>query len=233
METAAHSKPFRMPVQGVNRFHPDFRGFAGLIASGEASPGMAVQVFPSGQQSRIDRIVTFDRDLDRAVAGQAVMLTLADEIDVARGDVIAGTGYGPEVADRIAARVFWMGEQELLPGRHYLFKLGTQTATATVEPSMHVLDLDTLESAPTDRLANNGIGDCTIRLDRPIAFDRYAANRETGSFILIDRESYGTIGMGLVTGDGRATALRARLARAHQAMPARQEPVRSRTPANF
>jgi sulfate adenylyltransferase large subunit len=233
LETAAHGKPFRMPVQGVNRHASDFRGFAGLIASGEASPGMAVQILPSGQKSRIDRIVTFDRDLDQAVAGQAVILTLTDEIDVSRGDVIAGIAHGPEVADRIPTRVFWMGEQDLLPGRHYLFKLGTQSATATVEPSMHVLDLDTLESAPADRLANYEIGDCTIRLDRPIAFDRYAANRETGSFILIDRESYETIGMGLVVGEGRASAPKAHLVRAHTAAPVRRESPLSQTPVNF
>jgi len=191
-------RPFRMPVQLVNRPTPDFRGYSGLIASGEAWPGMPVRILPSGQTSRIDRIVTFDGDVGRASAGQSVALTLADEVDASRGDVIAEIGEPPAVASRLAARVVWMGKDALAPGRSYLIKLATSTAKATVEPALRVIDLETRASADADRLFINDIGHCVLALDRPLAVDRYADNRETGSFILIDPESCDTVGLGLV-----------------------------------
>ena len=197
----SRERPFRLPVQSAIRVHPDFRGYAGLIAGGEVRVGMPVQILPSGQQSHVRRIVTYDGDLNRAVAGQAVTLTLDDEIDISRGDVIAETtGHKPEVADRFRARVFWMGPDAFVSGRVYLLKMGTQTAAVYLDSNVKTLDLDTLDTAPSDLLALNGIGDCTLRLERPLVFDRYADNRETGSFILIDRETFDTVGMGLVVG---------------------------------
>jgi sulfate adenylyltransferase large subunit len=191
-------QPFRMPIQWVNRPNSDFRGYSGLIASGEVFVGMPVRISPSGQTTHIDRIVTFDGDLDRAVAGQSVTLTTADEIDASRGDVIADSAHPPAVADRLSCRIVWMDKNPLAPGRSYHFKLATAAATATVEADLRALDLNTQSAVATDSLQINDIGDCTLQLDRPVAFDRYADGKDTGSFILIDRESYDTVGMGFV-----------------------------------
>src|SRR5262249_25092814 len=141
------SAALSLPVQLVSRPSPDFRGYSGLIASGEAYPGMPVRILPSGQTSCIDRIVTFDGDVDRAATGQSVTLTLADEVDASRGDVIAEIREPPTVASRLAARVVWAGKDALAPGRSYLVKLATSTAQATVEPALHVIDLETRASA--------------------------------------------------------------------------------------
>jgi sulfate adenylyltransferase subunit 1 (EFTu-like GTPase family) len=159
---------------------------------------MPVRVMPSGQTSCIARIVGFPDDIDRAIAGQSVTVTLADELDVSRGDVIADMAQPPAVTDRLAARVVWMGNEPLAPGRSYLIKLGTCSATATVEGKLRALDLDTREPRAVDRLFMNDIGDCVLTLDRTVAVDRYADSKDTGSFILIDPESFDTIGMGLV-----------------------------------
>src|SRR5262245_31561474 len=211
-----HAAAFRMPVQLVNRPDPDFRGYSGTIASGDVYVGMPVQVWPSGQTSQIDRIVTYDGDLERAEAGRAVTVTLADEIDASRGDVIADAGQAPLVADTLQARVVWVGREPLAPGHSYLIKLGTCSAKATVEAPLRVLDLDTGSSSAVDRLFINDIGECTLRLDRAIAADIYAESKETGSFILIDPESYDTIGMGFIEGaptrQGLLTRLRRQLA---------------------
>ena len=190
--------PLRLPVQLVNRPTPDFRGYSGLIASGDIYAGMPVRVLPSGQTSAIARIVDFGDDIDRATAGRSVTVTLADDLDVSRGDVIADLAQPPAVTDRLAARIVWMGSDPLTAGRSYLIKLGTCTATATVEPKLSALDLDTRQSLPADRLFMNDIGDCVLALDRAVAVDRYADSKETGSFILIDSESFDTVGMGLV-----------------------------------
>jgi sulfate adenylyltransferase large subunit len=189
---------FRMPVQWVNRPDPAFRGYSGLVAGGEVHPNMRVQVLPSGQWARVERIVTADGDLDRAVAGQAITLTLTGEIDVSRGDVIAEIDGPAPVTARLCARLVWMDEEPLIPGKSYLLKLAAGTATATLEPSLRVFDLDTRELTPTDCLQINGIGTGILELNRPIAADRYADNKETGSFILIDSESYDTVGVGMV-----------------------------------
>src|SRR5271163_3308837 len=189
----SHGKAFRMPVQWVNRPDPDFRGYCGLIAGGEVHPDMPEQILPSGQWARVERIVTADGDLDRAVAGQAVTLTLTGEIDVSRGDMIAEIGAPAPVTDRLCARLVWMGEEPLTSGKPYLLKLAACTATASVEPGLRVFDLDTRESTLTDCVQINGIGTGILELDRYIAVDRYADNKETGSFIMIDPESYDTV----------------------------------------
>jgi sulfate adenylyltransferase subunit 1 (EFTu-like GTPase family) len=173
-------------------------GYCGLIAGGELHPEMPVQVLPSGQWAPIERIVTADGDLDRAIAGHAVTLTLAGEIDVSRGDVIAEIGARSPVADRLCARLVWLGEEPLTPGKPYLLKLSAGTATATLEPGLCVLDLDTRELTQANCLEINGIGTGILELDPQIAVDRYADNKETGSFILIDTESYDTVGLGMV-----------------------------------
>jgi sulfate adenylyltransferase large subunit len=203
----SHLRPFRMPVQLVNRPSPDFRGYSGSIAGGQVYAGMPVRILPSGQASSIDRIVTFNGDVERAAAGESVTITLADDVDASRGDVIAEIGEPPIVSDRLTARVFWMGSDALVPGRSYLVKLATSTAKCTVESTLYVLDIDTRAATAADRLFINDIGHCTLALDRPVALDRYDDNRETGSFILIDPETYDTVGMGLVE---QATAGEAR-----------------------
>ena len=195
---APRRKTFRMPIQLVNRPSPQFRGYSGHIAGGEVYPGMPVAILPSGQISSIDRIVTFDGDLERAEAGQSVTITLADDIDASRGDVIAELAAPPAATERLTARLVWMGKDALAPGRRYLLKAASATASATVEPAIKVFDLDTGESAAADRLFINDIGDCVLALDRPLALDTYADSKATGSFILIDPESFDTVGMGLV-----------------------------------
>jgi sulfate adenylyltransferase large subunit len=194
----SHRTAFRLPVQWVNRPDPGFRGYSGLISGGEVHPDMPVQILPSRQWARVERIVTANGDLDRAIAGQAVTLTLAGEIDASRGDVIAEIGASAPVADRFYARLVWMSEEPLIPGKPYLLKLAACTATATLEPDLSVIDLDTRQSTPADCLQINSIGTGTVELDRRIAVDRYADNKETGSFILIDPESYDTVGLGMV-----------------------------------
>ena len=206
-----HAAGFRLPVQLVNRPDADFRGYSGTIASGDVYVGMPVRVWPSGQTSQIDRIVTYDGDLERAQSGGSVTVTLADEIDASRGDVIADAGRPPQVSDRLQARVVWLGKEPLARGRGYLIKLGTTSAKAAAEAPLRVLDLDTGALTAAERLFINDIGECTLRLDRPIAADRYAESKETGSFILIDPESYDTVGMGFVEGAGTRGGLFARL----------------------
>jgi sulfate adenylyltransferase large subunit len=201
---------FRMPVQWVNRPTPDFRGYCGLIASGEICRGTPVQVLPSGQRTHIDRIVTADGDLAHAVAGQAVTLTFLDEIDASRGDVVAGVGRPAPVTNVLSARIVWIGMDAMVPGRGYLLKIAASTVNATIEPTLHVMDLDTRKSTPCDRLCTNQIGTAVVRLDRLVAVDRYVDVRGTGSFILIDSDSLDTVGIGIVEavhpGDDRALA---------------------------
>ena len=190
--------PFRMPVQWVNRPNLDFRGFAGLVASGAVSPGDAVRVLPSGKTSTIARIVTQDGDLDRAVAGQSVTLTLKDEIDCSRGDVIAIADRPPEVADQFETTLVWMAEEPLLPGRPYWLKLGTKLVSATVTEIKHKVNVNTLEEAAAKQLELNEIGVANLSLDQPIAFEAYADNPDLGGFILIDRISNATLGCGMI-----------------------------------
>jgi len=195
----AAQQAFRMAVQWVSRPTAEFRGYCGLIAGGEVRPGMEVCVLPSGQHTRIDRIVTATGELARARTGQSVTLTLADDVDVSRGDMIVDAAAPATVSDRLDARIFWMGQGTLAPGGRYLIKLGTAGAAATVTGPMQLIDLGRdAAPAPVDRLMINEFGLCRLQIDRPLAADRYDQNRETGSFILIDPESHDTVAMGLV-----------------------------------
>ena len=190
--------PFRMPVQWVSRPSSDFRGFAGTIAGGTVRPGDEIRVLPRDSRSRIERIVTYDGDLDAAVAGQAVMLTLADEIDASRGDMIAAADAPPGVADQFEATVVWMADDPMYRGRSYLMRVGSQIATATIAPLKYKLNVDSREHLAATKLELNEIGVCSLELDRPVAFDPYDDNRETGAFILIDRISSDTVGAGML-----------------------------------
>jgi sulfate adenylyltransferase large subunit len=201
---SAGRQPFRMPIQWVSRPDSDFRGYSGLIARGEVQAGMPVKILPSGRVTRISRIATFDGDLKSAAVGRSVTLTFADEIDASRGDIVVGIEAEPAMTDRIAARLFWINSEALRPERHYLLKLATTTVTATIESDMSVFDLDARMLVPGNALAQNEIGLATLKLDRPIAVDRYADCRDTGSFILIDPETYDTVGMGCVEDTGSA-----------------------------
>jgi bifunctional enzyme CysN/CysC len=197
------AKPFRMPVQWVNRPNQNFRGFAGQVASGSVAPGAEVRVLPSGRTTRIERIVTLDGDLDEAVAGQSVTLTFADEVDCSRGDVIAIAGDPPEAADQFEATIVWMADEELLPGRGYWMKIGTQLVTATVQEPKYEINVNTLEHLAAKRLALNGIGVAELATDREIVFEAYAvdgasANKALGGFILIDKLTNATVGCGMI-----------------------------------
>lgn len=195
---AARAGPFRMPVQWVNRPNLDFRGFAGLIASGTVKPGDAVRVLPSGRTSTIDRIVTFDGDLDEAGVGQSVTLTLADEIDCSRGDVIATADDPPQVADQFEATIVWMADEALLPGRAYWLKSGTRTVSATIQPPKHVVCVNTMATLSAKTLDLNDIGVAEVYTDRPIPFAPYVENRDLGGFILIDKLTNSTVAAGLI-----------------------------------
>jgi bifunctional enzyme CysN/CysC len=197
-EDRLQTLPFRLPVQWVNRPNLDFRGFAGLIASGVVHRGDRVRVSPAGTISTVARIVTSDGDLESAVAGQSITLTLQDEIDISRGDVISAADAPPEVADQFEAAVVWMNEQPMLRGRAYLMKIGTKTVTATVMPLKYKINVNTLEHLAATRLELNEIGICDLELDRAVAFDAYANNRATGAFILIDRMTNNTVGAGML-----------------------------------
>jgi bifunctional enzyme CysN/CysC len=199
VDAAVTARPFRMPVQWVNRPHGDFRGFAGLIASGRIATGERVRVLPSGRESRVARILTADGDLDAALAGQSVTLTLAAEVDVSRGDVLAVADDPPQVADQFEATIVWLHEEPMLQGRAYLMKTGSRTVSATIAPLKHRVNINTLEHEPAERLELNDIGVCELELDRAIAFEPYAANRTLGGFILIDRLSNNTVGAGLIS----------------------------------
>src|SRR5437868_118739 len=190
--------PFRLPVQWVNRPSSDFRGFTGTIAGGSVSPGERVVVLPRGHETTVSRVVTFDGDLERAVAGQAVTLMLADEIDVSRGDVIAAVDEPAPVGDQFEATVVWMSDEPLLRGRTYLIRAGTKTVAATVAPLKYKLDVDTLDRIAANELELNAIGVVNLELSEPIAFDPYEENRDTGGFILIDRITNHTVGAGLL-----------------------------------
>ncbi|MHA7857041.1 MAG: sulfate adenylyltransferase subunit CysN [Henriciella sp.] len=190
--------PFRMPVQWVNRPNLDFRGFSGQIASGRIKPGDKVKTLPSAKETTIERIVVHGGDLNEAIAGQSVTLTFADEVDTSRGDVICAAGEPAEVADQFQARVLWMADNEMLPGRRYLLKIGTKTVTATVLDLKFGIDVNTIQDKPAKTLGLNDFGVITLALDQPIAFDPYDQNRETGGFILIDRMTNNTVGLGLI-----------------------------------
>jgi bifunctional enzyme CysN/CysC len=190
--------PFRLPVQWVIRPDLDFRGFAGQVAAGTVRTGQRVRILPSGRESTVERIVTFDGDLNEAVTGQSVTLMLTDDIDVSRGDVIAAATAPPAVADQFEAHLVWMNDREMLPGRPYLLKIGTQTVGAALAQPKYKVNVNTLEHTAARTLALNEIGVGNLHLDRPIPFDSYAENRNLGGFILIDRFTNATVAAGLL-----------------------------------
>jgi bifunctional enzyme CysN/CysC len=190
--------PFRFPVQWVNRPHADFRGFAGQLVSGTVRAGDTVRAVPGSATSRIARIVSADGDLAVAAPGQSVTLTLADEIDVGRGHVLAAADAAPPVADQFEATVIWLHEEALLQGRTYLMRLHNEAVPATVTPIKHKINVDTLEHLPAERLELNDIGVCELELTREVAFEPYARSRALGGFILVDRSTNQTVGAGLI-----------------------------------
>jgi bifunctional enzyme CysN/CysC len=190
--------PFRLPVQWVNRPDHDFRGFSGTVAGGKVRPGDRIRVQPSGKESTVTRVVTYDGDLAEAVAGQSVTLTLADEIDISRGDLLSQADAPAGVADQFETTLVWMHDEPLLPGRFFLLKMGTQTVTASVMDIKYQVNVNSLEHVAATTLGLNAIGVCTLNLDRPVAFDPYRENRDTGGYVLIDRLSNATVGAGLI-----------------------------------
>jgi bifunctional enzyme CysN/CysC len=198
VETELGGKPFRLPVQWVNRPNLDFRGFSGTIVSGRIKPGDDVVVAKSGRRSAIKRIVTMDGDLDEALPGEAVTLMLADEIDISRGDLLSAPTSRPEVSDQFSAHLLWMAEDEMLPGRQYLLKIGARTVPVSISELKHKIDVNTLDHMAGKTLALNEVGYGNISAAQPIAFDAYAENRDTGGFILIDRFTNATVAAGMI-----------------------------------
>ncbi|MFG1463047.1 sulfate adenylyltransferase subunit CysN [Xanthobacter sp. DSM 24535] len=194
----AVSRPFRMPVQWVNRPNLDFRGFSGTVVSGVVRPGDDIVVASSGRITRVKSIVTRDGDLPEARAGQAVTLTLADEVDVSRGDILADAVHRPERADQFAAQVIWMHDEPLLPGRPYLIKMGTRTVGATFTAIRHKVDVNTFQKLAAKTLGLNEVGMVDVASRDAFSFDAFSDVPETGSFIIIDRLSNQTMGAGMV-----------------------------------
>ena len=198
IESANAEAPFRMPVQWVNRPNLDFRGFSGRILGGTIRPGEAIRVLPSGSTSTVERIVTLGGDLEVAELNQSVTLTLADEIDISRGDVIVAASEPAEVADQFQATLVWMTASEMLPGRPYLIKMGASTVGGSFGVPKHLVDVNTLQQHPAKTVHLNDIAVCNLSLDRPVPFDAYAQNRDMGSFIVIDRITSLTVGAGML-----------------------------------
>jgi bifunctional enzyme CysN/CysC len=198
VEEALTTADFRMPIQWVNRASSDFRGFAGTVVSGVVAPGDEVVVAPSGRRSQVARILTADGDLEAARAGHAVTLTLTDELDASRGDLLAAGAAPPPVADQLQATIVWMHDDPMLRGRTYLMKIGARTVTATIAPLKYKVNVDSLEHVAATKLDLNEIGVCDLELSRPVAFDPYEQNRDTGGFILIDRITNDTVGAGMI-----------------------------------
>ncbi|KTD20667.1 sulfate adenylyltransferase subunit CysN [Legionella londiniensis] len=189
---------FRMPVQWVNRPNPDFRGFSGRISSGQIRPGDTVRILPGNQKTTIDRLITYEGELTKAIAGQSITCTLHDELDISRGNVLVSAQDPCEVADQFAARILWMAEKPMISGRQYVFKSHTVTALCTPGKPKHRINVNTLEKIAARELTLNEIGDCDLALDRAIAFEPYSKNRELGSFIMIDRFTNETVAAGLI-----------------------------------
>ena len=197
-EDRMQTAPLRMPVQWVNRPDPDFRGFSGMIVGGSVSPGQRVVIKPAGRETTVARVVTYDGELDLAVAGQSVTLTLDEEVDVSRGDVISSVESPPRVGEQFEASIVWMAEDPMLRGRSYVMQVGTSTVAATISPLKYKLDIDSLEHLAAEQLELNEIGVCELELDQPIAFDSYAENRDMGGFVLIDRITNQTLAAGML-----------------------------------
>lgn len=195
---SASEAPFRMRVQWVNRPNLNFRGFCGTIASGRIRAGDEIVVTSSGQSSRIARIITMDGDLEEAFAGQAITLTLDDEIDISRGDLLATPEARPNHSERYEAKVVWLHEEAMQQNRSYLLKAGATTAPARVEALQHKINVNTLQQEQSSTLELNEVGSCIFNISREISFDAYRENRSCGSFILVDRMSNATVGAGMI-----------------------------------
>jgi len=196
--TTDQTKPFRLPVQWVNRPNLDFRGFSGLISSGSVKPGDAFRVLPSGKTSTVTKIVTLDGELDEAVAGQSVTICFADEVDCSRGNVVAVADAPPEVSDQFEATIVWMDDDPLHVGRAYWLKLGTQTVSVTVQQPKYTVNVNTMEHLAAKTLELNAIGVAELATDKPIVFEPYALSRTLGGFILIDKITNRTVGAGML-----------------------------------
>jgi len=191
-------KSFRLPVQWVNRPNPNFRGFSGTVASGTVSPDDEVIIIPSGKRSKVKSIVTMDGELDQAKEDQAITLTLEDEIDISRGDFICGTDHPAEQSDQFQAQILWMTEKKLFPGRSYFLKTGNKTVSASITDLKYKINVNDFSEVAAKTLDLNEVGICNISLGHPIVFDPYDVNRNTGSFILIDRHTNATVGVGML-----------------------------------
>jgi bifunctional enzyme CysN/CysC len=189
---------FRFAVQFVNRPHLDYRGYCGTVSSGIIRQGETVMALPSRKTSRVKRIVAFDGDLDEAFAPQAITLTLEDEIDISRGDMLVRPGNVPRLADRFEAMLIWMAEQPMVPGKQYIFKQTTKMASGTIGALRYRVDVNTLHRCDAPALRLNEIGRCQISLNQPLAFDGYRRNRSTGAFIVVDRLTNATVGAGMI-----------------------------------
>ena len=198
VDAGADDKPFRMPVQWINRPHSEFRGFAGTLASGSVRPGDSIVVLPSRQTGTVKSVTGGDGDLALAEQGNAVTIALNEEIDIGRGDMLAALRDRPQVADQFAAHLVWMANEPLFPGRSYLMKINHSWLTATVTDLKHRIDVNTLAKLAAKTLAINEAGVCNLSVARPIAFDSYADNRSTGAFILVDRSSNETVAAGMI-----------------------------------
>ncbi|WP_439834483.1 sulfate adenylyltransferase subunit CysN [Aeromonas enteropelogenes] len=198
VERELERHPVRLPVQYVNRPNLDFRGFAGTLASGILRVGDRLAVLPSGKESTVTRIVTFDGDLEYALPGQAITVTFADEIDISRGDLLVDAAKKPQVTQNVLAHIVWMGEESLQPGRVYDVKLATKKSRGQVEAIRHRIEINKLDELDASELKLNEIGLCELSLTDPVAFDPYQEIRDTGSFILIDRLTNVTVGAGMI-----------------------------------
>lgn len=196
--SSSQSRPFRMPVQWVNRPNREFRGFTGMVASGMVKKGQLLKVLPSGRESSVENIVTFDGELDTAGAGRSITITLSDEIDISRGDILTAAKDPCSVGDQFQSHILWMDDSSMIPGREYLFKTNTQTTPMTLGRLKYKIDVNTLEQTPATVLDMNEIGVCNISLARRIAFDSYKDDPVMGGFIIIDRISNNTVGMGFI-----------------------------------
>ncbi len=198
VESAAAGTPFRFPVQWVNRPNPDFRGYAGTVASGSINAGDPIAVAGSGQTSTVKELLTYEGPQPSAQAGDAITITLADEIDIARGDLLVSPMFRPDVSDQFAAHIIWMSDQALMPGRSYLARIGTRFAPITVTGIKYKIDVNTRQHLAAHTLGLNDIAFCNLATATPVAFDRYAQNRKTGAFIVIDRVTNHTLGAGMI-----------------------------------
>jgi bifunctional enzyme CysN/CysC len=195
---AARQQPFRLPVQWVNRPDLDFRGFSGTLAAGQINKGDPIRVMPSGKESRVKDIVVYKGSLDHASAGQAITITLEDEIDISRGDVLCDPKAPPTVADQFEAKLVWLADEPLHPGRSFWLKCGTKTVIASITKIKHQLNVNTLEKLAAEQLTLNAVATCNLSTTAPLVFDRYQDNKTTGSFILIDRLIHNTVAAGMI-----------------------------------